>query len=310
MKRVALLAILASLANASPTCVDTYNSVRSTYTCSGFTSHQDFNKYVRRDLPAHQYPKILFILKDSNLDYLPANAFTDTRPSKLVFSNVTLTPVLNVGEDNHHPFHGVENWLEEIVYRDDSSVPFTWELLAPLSKLHKLTFENMHGLRLNRDFNKLPKNLASVHIKNSTIGRTDPHWMSQLNNLEEVSLINTDLQGFNRSMLPKPAPKLSSLVLENNALTALPPDLTEEVPHLTTVNLRSNEVATFDEHTFAGLDKSRAQVDLEGNPLNCDCHSRFLKEVPPHWRYPPCVTPERLKGRKVKDIGLSQLFCN
>ncbi|CAN7938518.1 unnamed protein product [Ixodes hexagonus] len=306
---IALLLLVACSASATPTCVETYGSTRTTYTCSGFTTHENFGQYVSREFPPHRYPDIKFVLKDSRLDFLPHSAFADTRASTLVFSNVHVSDFPEVGQTDH-PFHGVGSWLKRIEYRNGSTVPHSWGLLQPLTKLQTLAFYNMPDLQLTEDFNRLPHNLRKVDIENSTISGVDASWLSQLENLEELDVRNTNLNTFNRSMLPRPATKLTTLVLRHNQLTSLPGDLTQDAPALKTLDVASNQISSFHQESFSPLSaRENVTVNLEGNPLNCDCHARFLSSVPNSWISPPCQSPERLRGRHVKNIGISQLLC-
>ncbi|KAM7313217.1 peroxidasin homolog pxn-2-like [Ixodes scapularis] len=308
--QLALLFFLACSASATPACVETYGSTRTIYTCSGFTTHEDFDRYVNRDFPPHQYPDITFVLKDSTIDYIPPSAFIDTRASTLVFNNVQVSSLPEVGQ-GVHPFHGVSSWLKRIEYRNGSSVPGTWRLLQPLTKLQALVFRNMPHLQLTEDFNSLPLNLKKIDIENSTIRSVRSAWLSQLTNLEELVVKGTNLNIFERSMLPSPATKLTSLDLRHNELTSLPEDLTRDAPSLRTLNVASNKIRSFNEESFQQLKENQnATVNLEGNPLKCDCHARFLSSVPDSWRSPPCESPERLRGRQVKQIGISQLLCD
>ncbi|KAG0428662.1 hypothetical protein HPB47_024386 [Ixodes persulcatus] len=243
----------------------------------------------------------------------PFNETTVTTDATSPRSESGLLEVSSLPEvgQGDHPFHGASSWLKRIEYRNGSSVPGTWRLLQPLTKLQALVFRNMPQLQLTEDFNSLPLNLKKIDIANSTIRTVRPAWLSQLTNLEELVVKDTNLNTFERSMLPSPATKLTSLDLRHNELTSLPEDLTRDAPSLRTLNVASNKIRSFSEETFEPLrENQNATVNLEGNPLNCDCHARFLSSVPNSWTSPPCQSPERLRGRQVKQIGISQLLCD
>ncbi|XP_075546703.1 uncharacterized protein LOC142579913 [Dermacentor variabilis] len=306
--RVALWALLACFVAATPTCVESGTS-RVTYTCSGFTSHADFNTVVRRDFSPDRYSRVDFLLQDSNLDFLPVRALEGTMASVVELRNVRVhgpTPT-----SDGHPFTGVTSWLKKVILSDGSTAPPSWALLAPLTKLEEVILLNMHYVNLSSSFNELPKSVRRVRVLNSTILGVDQDWLAGLENLEELHVENSNINHFSRSMLPTPARNLTSLTLRNANLTSLPADLTVDAPRLTELNLQQNAIHRFDEHSFTPLleRSTNAAAFLDGNPLDCDCHARFLNQIPDSWTAPPCVTPERLKGRQVKNIGISQLIC-
>ncbi|KAH7983425.1 toll-like receptor 3 [Rhipicephalus sanguineus] len=307
--RVALWALLVCYVAATPTCVESGTS-RVTYTCSGFTSHADFDRVVRREFTPAQYSQVEILLRDSNLDYLPVRAFEGTLASALELRNVRVhghTPQTSDG----HPFTGVTSWLKKVILSDGSTVPPSWSLLSPLNKLEEVILLNMHYVNLSNSFNELPKSVKRVRVLNSTILGVDPEWLASLENLEELHVENSNINHFSRTMLPRPALNLTSLTLRNANLTSLPADLTADAPRLTTLNLQENAIHHFDEHSFIPLleRSTNAAAFLDGNPLDCDCNARFLNQIPESWTTPPCVTPDRLKGRLVKNIGISQLIC-
>uniref|UniRef100_L7MBH0 Putative secreted peptide n=1 Tax=Rhipicephalus pulchellus TaxID=72859 RepID=L7MBH0_RHIPC len=307
--RVALWALLVGYVAATPTCVESGTS-RVTYTCSGFTSHAHFNEHVRRDFSPDRYARVEVLLKDSNLDFLPPRALEGTMASVLEFRNVRVhghTPETSDG----HPFSGVTSWLRKVILSDGSTTPPSWALLSPLTKLEEVILLNMHYVNLSSSFNELPKSVKRVRVLNSTILGVDLDWLARLENLEELHVENSNINHFSRTMLPRPALNLTSLTLRNANLTSLPVDLTVDAPRLTTLNLQENVIHHFDEHSFVPLlnRSTDAAAFLDGNPLDCDCHARFLNQIPDSWTAPPCVTPDRLKGRLVKNIGISQLIC-
>ncbi|KAH6946763.1 hypothetical protein HPB50_015055 [Hyalomma asiaticum] len=306
--RVALWALFAGFVTATPTCVESGTS-RVTYTCSGFTSHAHFDEFVRRDFSPDRYSRVEVLLRDSNLDFLPPRALEGTMASVLELRNVRVHGATPRSED--HPFTGVTSWLKKVIVSDGSTVPPSWALLAPLTKLEEVILLNMHYVNLSDSFSELPKSVKRVRVLNSTILSVDPHWLAGLDNLEELHVENSNINHIARSMLPRPARNLTSLTLRNANLTSLPVDLTEDAPHLTTVNLQHNAIQHFDEQSFAPLLSRRtdAAAFLDENPLDCDCHARFLNQIPASWTTPPCSTPERLRGRLVKNIGISQLIC-
>lgn len=276
------------------------------FICTNVYKVGDYYHYVQQAL---RYPNLWLVLKDSRIDYYPAGSFADGNVTVLEFRNARVNSFTQF-ETGPNPFLGAEETLETIVFREDSTLPDSWQLLARLAKLAKLEFRNMAHLELTSDFNQLPATIDRVYIYNSTIGYVHPRWLSQLKALKLVIIRDTNLNRFLRSMLPRPASFLTELDLERNALTSLPLDIGEEMPLLQFLNVGRNNITTIDERSLAPLRRNTTYVYLFGNPLRCDCKLRFVVGYQEEWTYSECAQPERLKGRYLGVLGAHELTCD
>ncbi|CAN7938651.1 unnamed protein product [Ixodes hexagonus] len=301
------LVLYPSVVSTEPACEDTthrHATVRE-FTCSNFTSADDFQKYFQHD---QEFPDLWFVLKDSTIDYLPPGVLAGTRASLLEFNNVKLKSFAAPGSDAT-AFAGLEDSVRRIAFTHKSSVPSSWEMLKPLTKLEELVFFEMSQLNLTRDFNKLPKSLKKVVIIRSTIGAVDEDWMESLENLENVRIQSSTLNRFSRKMLPRPAQHLRKLTIGDSSLTSLPKDFGAEFPALTQVVLRQNLINTFEEDSLSPFSNNKTVVVLSGNPVNCDCKISFLLSFPDTWVYPQCSSPESLSGTSLRNLTREQLNC-
>ncbi|KAH9368855.1 hypothetical protein HPB48_004354 [Haemaphysalis longicornis] len=129
-------------------------------------------------------------------------------------------------------------------------------------------------------------------------------------NLEVVGIRHCNLKVFQRSMLPRPAPKLWRLDLFKNELSSLPADFSADMPALRSVTVEHNQIKTFEEQTFAPLTNNDTnRVRFLGNPLHCDCKLRFVLSYPPSWLNAICETPEALQNQSLKTLTAEQLTC-
>ncbi|XP_002404364.3 toll-like receptor 9 [Ixodes scapularis] len=302
-----LLAQYLNCVSPEPACEDTTHrhATVKEFTCSNFTSADDFEKYFKHD---EDYADLWFVLKDSNIDYLPPGVLAGTRASLLEFNNVKLKS-FTAPDSNATAFAGLENSVRRIAFTHKSSVPSSWEMLKPLTKLEELVFFEMSLLNLTRDFNKLPKTLKKVVIIRSTIGFVDEDWMASLPNLENVRIQSSTLDRFSRKMLPRPAKHLRKLTIGDSSLTSLPKDFGADFPAMIQVNLRQNLINTFEKASLSPLNNNKTVVVLSGNPVQCDCKISFLLDFPETWVYPQCSSPESLAGTFLRNVTTEQLNC-
>lgn len=302
------LGALRGVRGDEPKCAETTrrHAIVPEYTCSGFTSAEDFAKHFKK--AAEPGSDLWFILKDSKLDYIPAGFLGEHRASMLEFSNVTLGTFFEPST-NRSLFSGLEPSLKRVTFTLGSTLPSTWATLRPLGRLEELVFFEMTGLNLTRDFNELPAGLRKVVIVRTGVGSVDDDWLSSLLNLENIRIQSSTLDRFARSMLPRPAPRLRKLTIGDSSLKSLPEDFGADFPVLKQVNLRQNLISSFSEQSLAPLRNSNTTVVLSGNPVHCDCKVSFLLGYPDSWTYPECGSPEALSGVPLRELTPEKLGC-
>lgn len=300
-----LLALLLAIARSSPSCHISSRNTSASVTCSSFTSPSDFEHFIQRPL---SHPTLTFLLKDSRLEQLPSGAFTDVSATSLEFNNVT---VESFDFEESNPFAGLQTSLEKITFSGGSSIPSSWVLFKELQSLKTLVLSGLTQVNLTRDFNNLTSSIRNVVVESSPIGHVDDDCLASLVDLELLSVQNSNLTLFLRSMLPKPAPMLKTLELPGNHLALLPKDFGAEFPVLRELDLSNNQIVSFDEEALQPLQGTVTRVNLDGNPLHCDCRIKFLLSFPDIWRQATCTSPENLGTRNatLKDVTEADLEC-
>lgn len=306
--RLALaLSFILSWASAEPFCERIDGHKYRRYVCRGFESPEDFKKHVPRNDSSRD---TWFLLLDSAMDRLPPGAFAGLNISVLVLSNVTLGSfdVSQTGEGS--PFSGLEESLRKMIFRRDSTLPSSWTSLAKMASLEELHLQRYLNLNLTRDFGKLPQSLKVLFVFDSSVNKMDDDWLVDLSGLEALIIRVTNMAVFSRSMLPKPAPKLTTLDLAENHLSAFPQGLGEDLPALQFVNLEDNRITTLDEKDVEPLHKGSIIVRLIGNPMHCDCKLWFLLDYTDRWHYFLCRSPVFHRGRYIKMLSEPELPCD
>ncbi|XP_037557845.2 uncharacterized protein LOC119434873 [Dermacentor silvarum] len=292
---------------SDPLCQETtpFHYDQPQLTCSDFTSADELESNVPDRLTNG---KLELVLKDSQLAYIPQSVFQKVKPSTLVLSNVTVRSYRTPDSDTS-VFAELRDTLEKLVFHKNSSLPDSWSLLKDNRLLSELLLFRMASLRLGQDFSELPPSVRDVAVVQSTISGVDARWLSSLDNLESLRIDKVDLEKFERTMLPRPASKLKYLTITGTDLSALPEDFGQDLPSLEKLNLRRNKFATIQEAALAPFKSRTVVVQLEGNPLECDCSILFLLGYPDSWQYPNCERPATLAKTPLRQLTPSSLGC-
>ena len=100
--------------------------------------------------------------------------------------------------------------------------------------------------------------------------------------------------------------KLNELVLNNNAISALPADLVHpDAPLANGIKLNNNSLTFF---PLALLLRTRKTINVYGNPINCNCFSVIPKDLKPKV-IGVCKSPKHLKGKDINDITYEDVNC-
>ena len=109
-----------------------------------------------------------------------------------------------------------------------------------------------------------------------------------------------------------------SLPFSLHSLTALPRDSFSGMRQLEYLNLEHTDLRNFalspvashqdgDEGSVQRPLPLLRELLLSGNPLHCDCHTRWLWQMAQERRatieLPPCSTPFILRNKQLKDLG-------
>lgn len=154
--------------------------------------------------------------------------------------------------------------------------------------------------------------VESLDLSGNTIFKMTNKSLPTLLSLEELVLEDMphlmEVSGFSLHSFPK----LRNLTLEGSkSLTQFKIDNSsyENVDvQLRIVNLRGCAVRSLDE-TLLSIVSHLDEFHLEGNPLDCDCKIKWLKQVKADTRA-QCYRPELLKEKLLSDVPDSKLKCD
>ena len=103
--------------------------------------------------------------------------------------------------------------------------------------------------------------------------------------------------------------------VQNNNLTHIPKNAFTGLEDLSTIDLSNNWIATIEENPFATLPKCKSVncIQLQNNPLNCDCNLAWLRSFADkiegdksQWK---CSKPLSVSGKGLVSLNVDQFCC-
>ncbi|KAG6444016.1 hypothetical protein O3G_MSEX003131 [Manduca sexta] len=174
--------------------------------------------------------------------------------------------------------------------------------------LPKLRIIELQGNRLQfisiRAFDNMPL-VQYMNLSNNHITNIDNSGLRHLSSLEVLDLSFNKLTRITRESFQY-MEWIVELNLDNNLLCHISGKPFDSMPRLKVLSLRHNKLATVTETTFAKLRNNIAILDIDGNPLICNCAIIWLKS----WLLESTsVGPKCMDGTYVKGMPFSQSDC-
>ena len=116
--------------------------------------------------------------------------------------------------------------------------------------------------------------------------------------------------------LKKMPVSIQVIQLKNNNLTNIPKNAFTGLGGLSIIDLSNNSIATIEENPFASLPdcKSVHCIQLQNNPLNCDCNLAWLRSFADKvegdkssWQ---CSKPQNVSGESLVSLNIDQFCCD
>ena len=138
------------------------------------------------------------------------------------------------------------------------------------------------------------KSLQTLRLSSNSISSIPDMNFQQMINLENIYMDNNNLLTLNQK----------SLFGTHNSLKAM--------------KFASNGITTLGHCTLFMFNVNIYDISLSNNPLNCDCHLKWLKDQYDHERNPSldflidwkCNAPSNLAGRLFREVDVSEFLCS
>ncbi|XP_045533939.1 leucine-rich repeat-containing protein 4B-like isoform X1 [Papilio machaon] len=193
---------------------------------------------------------------------------------------------------------------------------------AGLSNISENAFRGLPGLRslnlLGNRLNVVPTQqlcgltrLEELYIGQNDFVELESHSFKGLKNLKLLDITGATLLERVQKGAFEDNVNLETVIIANNKKLSVIDDCTLlGLPKLKHVSLRDNAIVTLSETVFIG--KELRQLDLNDNPIVCDCHMRWLQELlndKSNFTQIQCASPDNLKDKYLKTLNAEDLGC-
>ncbi|GFR27116.1 uncharacterized protein TNCT_541471 [Trichonephila clavata] len=246
-----------------------------------------------------------FTLSNSTLQYLPAHALISKRVFGLTFENTTLTGLFDETPSSNNLVH--------MFVLDNVRIQraIQWPMFQKLTKLRIMQLIGVTIKRLGKDFiNNINQGLAEIYLSQTRTTSLSDGLFENMKDLRQVGIVKSQIKTLKRNMFPRPA-KLSSMSFMKNQIETLPDDLFVDMPELIIVNLRGNKIVYLKEAVFAGIYSKLVRLDVDENPINCDCSLLWLTRQDSSYSVNGiCEEPTIKKGTQIRNLTKKDLsYC-
>ncbi|GFT44865.1 uncharacterized protein NPIL_660601 [Nephila pilipes] len=213
------------------------------------------------------FPFRTAVIKDSSFQYIPHNVFLKNRYIYLTIINCTLVEVLDDDLEGVAPL----DTLNLIDLKIQKKLSF--RRFANFRKMTVLYVENTEYLKIKKsEMDFLSSKLVVIEFVNTKTLRIESNAFKDFKKLESLRVSKGAVKSIEANMFPD---NLLSLTLSGNKLKSIPSDLLESLPNLVNIYLENNLIVSFDEASFGKL-PTLQYIKIEGNPIKCDCKTRWI----------------------------------
>ncbi|XP_035787209.1 insulin-like growth factor-binding protein complex acid labile subunit [Anopheles albimanus] len=249
-------------------------------------------------------------LDDNAINTIPTPSFRPLRLLAELYLGLNTLYSIQTGA-----FEGLQH-LRRLDVRGSMLVNLTIDTFRGLENVRSLDVSDNHLL-------KVPTVALSIlsRLEELAIGQNDFETIPEgafygLANLRKVSVTGAlNLQRIQAGAFAS-NPNLDTIVIASNRLLSeLDEGAFAGLPHIENVILRDNAIRTFREELLPW--KQLRNFDISGNPLVCNCHMRWMKdllrskpEIETEQSQVICQHPERFAGEPLREISSELLGCH
>lgn len=255
-------------------------------------------------------------LHELNLDF---NRLTFV-PEKIFQNNAELLSLSMQGNDlnsiGNSSFIGLKSLTHLNLARNRIEFEHFEKPFSMLTNLKSLNLDRNVEMNLtSNNLIGLETNLQEFSLQNCQLKSIDG-FMSTLKNLQRLKLSSNQIETISSSTLSNSRSTLISVDLQRNRLISIP-KLFVDKSSIIDFDVSSNQISRISRADLSPFSKLKT-LGLAGNPLNCDCHLRWIKR----WleeNYDRdlikflqwiCQKPSHLQGKQITKLNESAMLCS
>ncbi|GFR29044.1 uncharacterized protein TNCT_571681 [Trichonephila clavata] len=269
-------------------CLKACDNCQAIFVCKNIRTQTTLQEVFDK---SRDIPFITAIIQDSFFQYIPHEALVNNRYRFFTLKNCTLVDIL-------------DDKVTEIA-------PLKSLILLDLKIEKKITFRNFSNLKRmtllhvwNTDYKKikrsdmiwLSRKLVVIYFVNTKTLRIEPNAFKEFNKLESLFITKNDIKSIESNMFPE---NLLELGLNDNKLKSLPSDLSDALPKLKKLYVENNLISSFAEAPY-GKFPHLEYIQIEGNPVECDCQSKWV--VGRKRPYIEGICADRKDKKKIREL--------
>jgi Leucine-rich repeat (LRR) protein len=252
-------------------------------------------------------------LKELNFDF---NRLTFL-PEKIFQSNLKLIYLSLQGNDlnylTNYSLFGLKNLIHLNLARNRLQFQINQRPFQDLNSLKILNLDRNSQINLTQNIlEDLSRNFLELSLQNCNLTSWN-YSLKFLSHLQRLKLSSNYLKNLPKDFLN---PSIISVDLQRNFFTSIPDLFESNISKLTDLDLSSNQISTLQKNQLSNYPNLKT-IGLTGNPLDCNCHLRWIKQWLEHnydqdlikflqWT---CAKPVNLFGKQLTAIHEQEMIC-
>ncbi|GFY46916.1 uncharacterized protein TNIN_200691 [Trichonephila inaurata madagascariensis] len=273
-----------------------------TIVCSNITKMETINDVFKN---SNGIRFKYFVLENSAIQFLPASSLISKRIRGLMIINTTLVGLFDQVPSSSNT---VEMFtLNNVVLQR----AIQWPMFQKLTKVIQMQLMKITIKKLGKEFtDNINQGITSLLLSDNKMTTLADGVFVNLNDLWNLHIIRNNIKTLKRSMFGRPA-RIRNFDFMHNRIESLPDDIFTDMPDLEAVGLKGNKISILKEPVFVGVFGQLAVLNVEENPIKCECAIRWITTRYHSQVLGTCVEPSSRNGKKIKDLSEEDFkYCN
>ncbi|KAH8256145.1 hypothetical protein KR026_009175, partial [Drosophila bipectinata] len=197
--------------------------------------------------------------------------------------------------------------LQEFVLADNKLVELKDHVFEELPSLLASHFQYNKLRYISPESFHNANSLVFLNLSNNHFRNMENIGLRSMRNLEVLDLSTNGVKLVSTMPL-KALNWLVELKMDNNQICRIQGSPFETMPRLRVLSMRNNQLRSIKERTFRNLRGNIAILDVDGNPINCDCEMQWLSVWLQETNF-PYPGPKCQDGRLLRAARMERSLC-